>query len=417
MAAGNGQPSWFKPDTRPEIRTYLVFTDLAKGAAGSNKEIMAELFVNGPECFRRTRYGKVGSVDAGTATEEWRPSSEKEYQKYIAGKCKAGRDSGCYRIVPLADKAAPAVVQRAILPIVQRILDLASNRAREVLAANTSVRDLTDEQLDKADALLQTIAGLLSASKIDRPAVIAASNDFFMALPHSTGSGQLQIPRLIRDPWEAAITSLKRVEAEHDAVEDIRSARKSAQTPVTQTSTLALLGAELEPVDAAELKRLTEWVRETHAGTHHFKLGVKAAWKVSNPTTDAAFVGGKNCMDLFHGSRDSNTAGICQRGILIKPAGIPTVGSMFGNGAYFADKSSKSAQYAGDFMFVAEVALGKMYSAKDDRPQKPPAGYDSVKGCAGGRSGLLYNEFIVYQVNRSTLRFLLELDHPTGRRY
>jgi len=93
---------------------------------------------------------------------------------------------------------------------------------------------------------------------------------------------------------------------------------------------------------------------------------------------------------------------------------------MFGNGLNFADQSSKSEQYAfgrygggsgrGDtfFMFVADVALGKIrkYQTPQSHLQEAPKGYHSVQGEAG--SSLIHNEFIVYNLKQHVLQYLIE---------
>lgn len=48
---------------------------------------------------------------------------------------------------------------------------------------------------------------------------------------------------------------------------------------------------------------------------------------------------------LWHGSRISNWIGILKKGLQIAPPEAPSTGYMFGKGIYFADVSSKSANY------------------------------------------------------------------------
>ncbi|VDP07623.1 unnamed protein product, partial [Schistosoma curassoni] len=50
-------------------------------------------------------------------------------------------------------------------------------------------------------------------------------------------------------------------------------------------------------------------------------------------------------MLLWHGSRLTNWVGILGRGLQIAPPEAPSSGYMFGKGVYFADCSSKSANY------------------------------------------------------------------------
>lgn len=48
---------------------------------------------------------------------------------------------------------------------------------------------------------------------------------------------------------------------------------------------------------------------------------------------------------LWHGSRSTNCASILYHGLRIDPAGAQFGGKLFGNGVYFADCSTKSANY------------------------------------------------------------------------
>lgn len=80
---------------------------------------------------------------------------------------------------------------------------------------------------------------------------------------------------------------------------------------------------------------------------------------------------------LFHGSKNENILGILKHGLLVAPPTAPTTGWMYGKGVYFADRFSKSFGYTSplsynketkgeqprSFVFVAEVALGKSYTA------------------------------------------------------
>ena len=112
-------------------------------------------------------------------------------------------------------------------------------------------------------------------------------------------------------------------------------------------------------------------------------------------------------------------------------------------GVYFADSSSKSANYvyaSGDnnvgFMLLCETALGRMNELTHAQyMDKPPKGYLSTKGLGtsepdddgkqviddgvvvpmgvlkqqGRGSSLLYNEYIVYDVAQIRQRYLLKI--------
>ena len=68
---------------------------------------------------------------------------------------------------------------------------------------------------------------------------------------------------------------------------------------------------------------------------------------------------------LWHGSRLTNFVGILSQGLRIAPPEAPATGYMFGKGVYFADMSSKSANYCftskdnnTGILLLCEVALG-----------------------------------------------------------
>jgi len=124
---------------------------------------------------------------------------------------------------------------------------------------------------------------------------------------------------------------------------------------------------------------------------------------------------------------------------------------MFGKGVYFADMVSKSANYCfatrenpTGLLLLSEVVLGKMHelTKADSSIEKAPRGCLSVKGLGktmpnpeGDRplnendahdkdvivpmgegidsgvkkSELLYNEYIVYNVNQVKLRYLIQV--------
>jgi poly [ADP-ribose] polymerase len=72
-------------------------------------------------------------------------------------------------------------------------------------------------------------------------------------------------------------------------------------------------------------------------------------------------------MLLWHGSRLTNFVGILSQGLRIAPPEAPVTGYMFGKGVYFADMSSKSANYCftskennTGILLLCEVALGDM---------------------------------------------------------
>lgn len=133
------------------------------------------------------------------------------------------------------------------------------------------------------------------------------------------------------------------------------------------------------------------------------------------------------------------------QGLRIAPPEAPKTGYMFGKGVYFADVASKSVQYCRTdasngygLMLLCNVALGKTNDLihSDYNANNLPKGLSSTKGCgynipdpkgdiayegnsklAAGKiirnedknGSLLYNEFIVYNVDQVELRYLFKI--------
>ncbi|KAL0420046.1 UNVERIFIED_CONTAM: Poly [ADP-ribose] polymerase 2 [Sesamum radiatum] len=132
-------------------------------------------------------------------------------------------------------------------------------------------------------------------------------------------------------------------------------------------------------------------------------------------------------------------------GLRIAPPEAPATGYMFGKGVYFADMFSKSANYCcvtkastAGVLLLCEVALGDMaelLTANYDA-DKLPAGKLSTKGVGatapdlsealtledgvvvplgtpkeqpGPKGSLLYNEYIVYNVEQIRMRYLVQV--------
>lgn len=132
---------------------------------------------------------------------------------------------------------------------------------------------------------------------------------------------------------------------------------------------------------------------------------------------------------LWHGSRNENWLNILKTGLLIRPAGVVLTGAMFGNGIYFADKCQKSVGYtslrgsywasgSSNQAFLALYAVNTgmelrhqqhqswMYNL-DENNLKSKGDYDSL--FAEGGIDLRNNEYIVYNQNQCTIKYLVEI--------
>ena len=163
-----------------------------------------------------------------------------------------------------------------------------------------------------------------------------------------------------------------------------------------------------------------------------FKLTNHRVFKISNKETEAVF--NPNHLKtklLYHGSRNENFLSILQTGLKIRPKGVQTTGSMFGDGIYAANKARKSIGYTSlrgsywasghsnrAYLAIFEFATGKEWNLLDsqswsgwmsriDESQVKSKGCDSV--FAKGGVDLRNDEYVVYNSNQCTIRYLIEL--------
>lgn len=129
---------------------------------------------------------------------------------------------------------------------------------------------------------------------------------------------------------------------------------------------------------------------------------------------------------LWHGSRNQNWFNIIQTGLLIRPSGAVYTGSMFGDACYFANKARKSIGYTSlngsywargnenkSYIALFKVNVGKqkhLYSHTNECyrfNEKNISPYNSVY--AHGGIDLRNDEFMIYNPNRCTIKYLVEI--------
>lgn len=163
-----------------------------------------------------------------------------------------------------------------------------------------------------------------------------------------------------------------------------------------------------------------------------FKLTNHKVFKISNLETEKNFNPNKlKTKLLYHGSRNENFLSILQTGLKIRPKGVQTTGSMFGDGIYGANKARKSIGYTSlkgsywasgssnkAYLAIFEFATGKEYEVLKNqswsswmgrltKKEINNKGYDSV--FAQGGADLRNDEYVVYDSNQVTIKYLIEL--------
>ncbi|XP_029379861.1 poly [ADP-ribose] polymerase 2 isoform X1 [Echeneis naucrates] len=306
---------------------------------------------------------------------------------------------------------------------------------------------LTSEQIKAGYTALKRIEGCLKKKGSNRE-LLEACNQFYTRIPHDFG---LKTPPIIRteDELKEKIALLEALSDIQIAVKMVLSSEDSDEHPLDRQ--YCSLGCTLQPLDPSsdDYKVIEKYLQSTHAPTHSdYTMTVLDIFSVDRKGESSSFLSQiHNRTLLWHGSRLSNWVGILSQGLRVAPPEAPVTGYMFGKGIYFADMSSKSANYCFanqnnhvGLLLLCEVALGdsnELIDADYEASNLPP-GKQSIKGLGqtgpdpknsvtldgvtvpmgpgvktgvgkkGGYS-LLYNEFIVYNPAQTRMRYLLRI--------
>ena len=277
----------------------------------------------------------------------------------------------------------------------------------------TPLGSLSKSQIERGADKLRELRFALARDHQDK--IVPLTSQYYTLIPHRLGRWT--------DINEVAINSIEKADAEEELLQlmrDVYHVQSDLEAEVDRK--YRALGASVDAFrDDPQYRRIERKILETQSRRHPFKLKVNRIFRACLPEERTRFEAeGRACgnvQELFHGTKNCNMVGILSRGLLIAPKNAPVTGYMFGKGIYFADQSSKSAQYSlmwannrrpVGYLFLADVALGRI--------KKEPArstgkrrrdGYHSVQGCKGPR--LIHNEFIIYNTAQCTLRYVAEI--------
>lgn len=319
----------------------------------------------------------------------------------------------------------------------------------ELDAEKMPLGKLSKEHIAEAMATLKELELVLREKPSERK-LMALTNKFYSHIPQSFGDGQVELINSLKqvDEKNQMLAGLTEIEIAYTMCASID--KSSDQLPVDQHYMQLNCAISALAKDGSEFKLIIDYVKETHAITHNnYKLDVKNVFKVQREEDMKRFKDhkGKDRALLWHGSRTTNFAGILSQGLRIAPPEAPVTGYMFGKGIYFADMSSKAANYCMTdptnnigLLLLCEVALGNKHEIFESDPELPkglPAGADSIKGVGKSmtnpkthikieddllvpigkqavnkkvKSQLLYNEYVVYQESQTMIRYIVETE-------
>jgi len=304
---------------------------------------------------------------------------------------------------------------------------------------------ITVEQIRAGYNALKMISECVDKGQTSSKDLLQACNDFYTRIPHEFG---MKKPPVIRTQQEVK----KKLEL-LETLSDIQVALKILSSVDDSANPIDVkynqLKVKIDPVakTSDKWKLIEQSITSTHASTHqHYTMEVVDLFSLDKDSETKGFVDCGNSNLLYHGSRLSNWAGILSQGLKIAPPEAPVTGYMFGKGVYFADMSSKSANYCYTsrtqpygLLMLCEVALGKpnkLLDADYHADQLPrgknsvmgmgkiePAGYKKIDGGLklpvgpakntkvnnkGGYT-LNYNEFIVYDTKQIKMKYLAKI--------
>ncbi|KAB5579650.1 hypothetical protein PHYPO_G00197420 [Pangasianodon hypophthalmus] len=306
---------------------------------------------------------------------------------------------------------------------------------------------LTVEQIRAGYSSLKRIE-LCLKKKSSNKELLDACNQFYTRIPHDFG---LRTPPIIctEEELKEKIALLEALSDIEIAVKMVQSESMSDENPLDKH--YRSLKCLLQPLESHthEYQVIVKYLQSTHAVTHNdYTMTVLDIFSVERDSEKDNFLSHlHNRTLLWHGSRLSNWVGILSQGLRVAPPEAPVTGYMFGKGIYFADMSSKSANYCFSspknnvgLLLLSEVALGNCNELLDANydADKLPSGKHSIKGLGqtapdpknsttldgvmvplgpGVRTGvghsggytLLYNEFVVYNPAQIRMKYLLKI--------
>ena len=318
--------------------------------------------------------------------------------------------------------------------LIERLINQNRHQLQEASGGRITIEDgqvktpvglITMASVESAKNVLSTLQGLVEKKKTDSAKYNEALNQYLtlvpQKVPHMRGWGPTFFDGFTT--FAKQVDLLEQLEASLQAMLD--APPPEDDQPVQEQR---LFGYSIRPMEDKKKFKEIEKFYQSQLNSRHVssKLKLKAVYEMVNDDARARYearakkVG--NVMRLWHGTRASNLLSIFKTGLIIPRStnGNFTIsGRMFGDGLYFSDQSTKSLNYSygywghggydtNCFMFLCDVAMGKMYTPPHSCDGKR-SGYDSCFAQAQ-KSGVQNNEMIVYDIDQASLRYLCEFE-------
>ncbi len=325
---------------------------------------------------------------------------------------------------------------------VKKLIEELMNYATKSISHNYMVTadQVTQRQVEEAQNLLdglvaQLKSGLLFKTAKARKRRAEIFNNTLLQLYQVIPRKMVKVnDHLITPPSKTEdLGAIQEKLAEEQATLDVMRGQVKVvnlEADKKELNLLEAMGLQIETVtDAATIKMI-----KSKMNPHQMQFS--KAFAVTNLNTQKHFdewieIKDNKSTELFwHGSRNENWLSILETGLVLRPANAVITGKMFGYGTYFADKFKKSLNYSSlrgsywtkgnqskGFLALFDVHTGNQFHIKTHKDwcyqlnevnlKKKGAHYDSL--FAEGGADLVNNEYIVYNQNQCTVKYLVEV--------
>jgi len=324
-------------------------------------------------------------------------------------------------------------------PKVKSLLELLNKYAKEAFKLNYTVEitDVSELLVEQAQELIDKMNSKLEIG-VNMSEITMLTLSLYKKIPRKIKNVQESLIKPItdsasldaaRDKLTVEQGLLDVVKGQLDKAPKTDDAVDGAIDDSKVLTFLDKLGLDIDEITPAEEQMLKDMMNES-------KSKYIAAYKVINFITQKAFDNevskskNKTTKLLFHGSRSENWLSIIKSGLQLHPNAV-TTGKLFDNGIYFADVADKSLGYinggrwnrsSGDndnWLAVYEVHTGNACTYNDIRSNPnvrlhdfvPQNGFDSYFADKNieRRYSLARNEFIVYEEQKCTIKYLIHI--------
>lgn len=381
-------------------------------------------------------YGRVGCSKPSIEKYPMFRWDEKYHEKTVKKNYKDVTDLFQENIVE--NKSVRQTIHDIKIPSIKLLFDDLRRFANKSIEENYKVTQdsVTQLQIDEAQGIINKINTTLKSNSINLQYVNSLLMDLYMIIPRKMKDVRENVFKSLSTKDDLKKSELKMKEEQDTLdtmsgqVELIKQQKLSNIDNVennTEIDLLESMGLQVNEASNTEIEMIKKMM-----GPNARQL--KKAFKIINNKTEERFkkvvsvAKNKKTEMFWHGSRNQNFFNIIQTGLLIRPSGATYTGSMFGDGIYGADKAQKSIGYsslsgsywAGGNSNKAYLALfdfhvgnqkhityhnSDCYTLNKNKLERE--GFDSVY--AHGGADLRNNEFIVYDSNQVTIKYLIEI--------